>query len=250
MKIKTIYQSAILVGSLSLVGCGATSALINHGSLDVNSKMSNTVFLDPETANHQTIYIQVKNTTSEDLKGITTELTTNFTKAGWTVVKDQSKAYNMVQINVLQAGEAKDPNSVWNTVQAGYGATAPGGLAGLAVGFGTGSVVGGIGAGLGVGAVSWIADSAIKNVAYSVITDVQISVKTDGKVSNTHQASLQQGTSTVQNQTLTTTGNWLKYQTRVGTVAQQVNLKFPEAKPAIVKQLGQQVANIFISNDD
>lgn len=247
MQIKTIYQSVVLVGSLGLVGCGATSALINHSSLDVNSKMSDTIFLDPELVNHQTVFLQVKNTTSEDLKGITTELTSNFTNAGWTVVKDQSKAYNMVQVNVLQAGEAKDPNSVWNTVQSGYGAAALGGLAGLAVGYGTGSVVGGIGAGVGVAAVSWIADSAIKNVAYSVITDIQISVKTDKQVSNTQQASLKQGTSTVQNQTATSTGNWLKYQTRIGTVAQKVNLKFPDAKPVIIKQLSQQISSIFIS---
>ena len=249
MRIKTIYQSIALVGSLGLVGCGATSALISHSSLDVNSKMSDTIFLDPEPANHQTVFLQVKNTTSEDLKGITTELTTNFTNAGWTVVKDQSKAYNMVQVNVLQAGEAQDPDAVWKTVQSGYGAAALGGLAGLAVGYGTGSVVGGLGAGLGVATVSWVADSAIKNVAYSVITDIQISVKTNGKVSNTQQASLKQGTSTVQHQTATSTGNWLKYQTRIGTVAQKVNLKFPDAKPVIVKQLGQQISNIFISNE-
>ena len=39
MQIKTIYQSIVLVGSLGLVGCGATSALISHSSLDVNSKI-------------------------------------------------------------------------------------------------------------------------------------------------------------------------------------------------------------------
>lgn len=249
MNIKAIYQTSILIGSLSLVGCGATSALINHSSLDVNSKMSNTIFLDPTTQNQQTIYIQVKNTTSEDMKGLTAQITKNFTNAGWKVVTDQNKASNMVQVNILQAGQAEDPDAVWKAVQSGYGATALGGLAGLAVGYGTGSVVGGIGAGVGVAAASWIADSAIKNVAYSVVTDVQVSVKTSGKVNSTHNANLQQGTSTVENQTYKVSGNWLKYQTRIGTVAQKVNLKFPDAKPEIVKQLGQQISGIFVSND-
>lgn len=246
---KLITPSIIAFLGFGLVGCGATSALINHSSLDVNSKMSDTIFLDPIPQNKQNVYLQVKNTTSEDLKGITSELTKNFTNAGWTIVKDQSKANNIVQVNVLQAGEAKDPDAVWKTIQAGYGAAALGGLAGLAVGYGTGSVVGGIGAGAGVAAVSWIADSAIKNVAYSVITDVQISERVSGTVKNKQTAALNQGHSTVQQQDYTSTGNWLKYQTRIGTVAQKVNLKFPDAKPEIIKQLGQQISGILITTD-
>lgn len=249
MKIKTIYQTVVILGSINLVGCSATSALINHSSLEVNSKMSNTIFLDPQPISHQTVFIQVKNTTDEDLKGISKDLTTNFTEGGWKVVANESEAYNMVQVNVLQAGRAKNSESVWSAIQSGYGDTVLGGLAGLAVGYGTGSVIGGIGAGVGVAAVSWIADSAIKNVTYSVITDVQISVKTYGVVNNKQQSNLKQGTSTVQSQTYSSSNNWLRYQTRVGTVAEQVNLKFSEAKPTIVKQLSKEISNIFLSND-
>lgn len=246
-----LNSKVLIVASATvlLYGCGATSALINHSSLDVNSKMSNTIFLDPETQNQQTVYIQVKNTTSEDLKGLTSEITNDFTNAGWKVVTDPKKASNMVQINVLQAGQAEDPDAVWKTIQSGYGATVLGGLAGVAASYAGASTMGAIGVGVGVGAASWIADQAVKNVAYSVITDVQVSVKTNGKVSSTHTANLQQGTSTTENQTYKVSGNWLKYQTRIGTVAQKVNLKFPDAKPVIIKQLGQQISGIFISND-
>lgn len=249
MKVKTIYQLLILSGGLSLVSCSATSALINHSSLEVSSKMSNTIFLDQQPISHQTVFIQVKNTTPEDLNGITKDLTTNFTHAGWKVVHDESAAYNLVQVNVLQAGRAENAKSAWSAVQSGYGDTILGGLAGLAVGYGTGSIIGGIGAGVGVAAVSWIADSAIKNVTYSVITDIQISVKTDGIVTSKQQSNLKQGTDTVQSQTYVSNGYWLRYQTRIGTVAQKVNLEFSEAKPVIIKQQSKEIVSIFVSND-
>lgn len=254
MNIGTVSKISTLTMTLALVGCGATSALMNHSSLDVNSKMSDTIFLDPIPANKQTIYLQVKNTTNEDLKGLTAALTKDFTDAGWTVVKDQGKAYNMAQVNVLQAGEAKDPDSVWAFVNSGYGKGASaivlGGLAGVGSSMLGASTGASIGIGAGVGAASFVADSLVTNKAYSVITDVQISVKTNGKVKSNHMANLKQGTSSSENQNYTVSGNWLKYQTRIGTVAQKVNLKFPDAKPVIVNQLAQQISGVFITNDE
>lgn len=254
MNTKTIIKISTLTATLALTGCGATSALMNHSSLDVNSKMSNTIFLDPIDKSKQTIYLQVKNTTSEDMKGLNAALTKNFTDAGWKVVTDQKSAYNMAQVNVLQAGEVKDPDSAWAFVDSGYGKAASaavlGGVSGVGAAMLGASTGTSLGIGAGVGVASFVADSMITNKAYSVITDVQISVKVNGKVSSSHTASLKQGTSSSENQTYTVSGNWLKYQTRVGTVAQKVNLKFPDAKPEIVKQLGQQISGIFISNDN
>lgn len=249
MKIKIFWYPLVSICGASLVSCSATSALINHSNLEVNSKMSNTIFLDSQPMGHHTIFIQVKNTTPEDLNGITKDLVANFTQAGWEVVGNESMAYNMVQVNVLQAGEAENVKSVWSAVQSGYGDTILGGLAGLAVGYGTGSVIGGIGAGVGVAAISWIADSAIKNEAYSVITDIQVSVKVDDVVISKQQSNLKQGTDTVQSQNYVSNSHWLRYHTRVGTVAQKVNLKFTEAKPVIIKQLSKEIAGVFISDE-
>ena len=46
-------------------------------------------------------------------------------------------------------------------------------------------------------------------------------------------------------QTSTDTGNQLKYQTRVVSNANKVNLKFPEAQPVREGQLAQSIANIL-----
>lgn len=56
---------------------------------------------------------------------------------------------------------------------------------------------------------------------------------------------LKQGTSGYKVQTSTQTGNQHKYQTRIVSSANKVNLKFEEAKPVLEDQLAKSVANIL-----
>nr|MDQ6121389.1 complement resistance protein TraT [Klebsiella pneumoniae subsp. pneumoniae] len=53
------------------------------------------------------------------------------------------------------------------------------------------------------------------------------------------------GTSGAKVQTSTETGNQHKYQTRVVSNANKVNLKFPEAQPVLEDQLAKSIANIL-----
>ncbi|EIX7312562.1 complement resistance protein TraT, partial [Escherichia coli] len=53
------------------------------------------------------------------------------------------------------------------------------------------------------------------------------------------------GTSGAKVQTSTSTGNQHKYQTRVVSNANKVNLKFEEAKPVLEDQLAKSIANIL-----
>lgn len=83
-----------------------------------------------------------------------------------------------------------------------------------------------------------------------MVTDVQISEKTKASVQTDNVAALKQGTSGVKVQTSTQTGstqtgNQHKYQTRVVSSANKVNLKFEEARPALEDQLAKSVANIL-----
>ncbi|MCD5393403.1 complement resistance protein TraT (plasmid) [Escherichia coli] len=57
--------------------------------------------------------------------------------------------------------------------------------------------------------------------------------------------SARQGTSGAKIQTSTETGNQHKYQTRVVSNANKVNLKFEEAKPVLEDQLAKSIANIL-----
>ncbi|ASE44446.1 hypothetical protein FDX06_17830 [Citrobacter sp. wls618] len=58
-------------------------------------------------------------------------------------------------------------------------------------------------------------------------------------------AALRQGTSGIKLQTCSAQGDRAKYQTRVVSNANKVNLKFEEAKPVLEAQLAKSVANIL-----
>ena len=89
------------------------------------------------------------------------------------------------------------------------------------------------------------ADAMVEDINYTMVTDIQISEKTATSVKTDNVAALKQGTSGYKVQTSTLTGSKHKYQTRVVSSANKVNLKFEEAKPLLEDQLAKSVANIF-----
>jgi hypothetical protein len=176
---------------LILSGCAAIGTAIKHRNLEVNSKMSDTIFLDPVPQNEKTIYVQVRSTLSEDFSGLKETLTQDLQNNGWTVVNDVAKAHDMIQINVLQMGQAKNEAAAWGALNGGFGSDIlTGGLAGLAAGVATDSVGAGLGVGAAVTGVSWLASQMVENIYYSMTTDLQVSVKTNGEVTQTTKANL------------------------------------------------------------
>ncbi|EEY5694897.1 hypothetical protein ERT75_21420 [Escherichia coli] len=72
-----------------------------------------------------------------------------------------------------------------------------------------------------------------------------VAERTKATVTTDNVAALRQGTSGAKIQTSTETGNQHKYQTRVVSNANKVNLKFEEAKPVLEDQLAKSIANIL-----
>jgi len=51
LKARATFKAILLISALTLLlGCGATHTAINKRKLDVQTKMSSTVFLDPMTS--------------------------------------------------------------------------------------------------------------------------------------------------------------------------------------------------------
>jgi hypothetical protein len=240
----SLYTLMAGVAATSLCSCAALSTEIQHHHLKSESKMSHSIFLDPIADKDKVIYVKVTNTTSEkvDLIG---SLTRDLTAKGWVITHDVDKAHDILQVNVLQIGQAKDPNAVWAAMNNGFDGAMIGGLAGLAAGAASQSVGTGIGVGIGVGAVSWLADQVVKDVTFSMITDSQISVRVNGVVTQTTTAKLSQGEATHTQQAYQQKTHWVKYRARIASVADQVNLKFDDAKPTLVKQVSQELTGIF-----
>ncbi|EFC9695281.1 hemolysin expression modulator Hha [Escherichia coli] len=70
------------------------------------------------------------------------------------------------------------------------------------------------------------ADAMVEDINYTMITDVRIAERTRARVTTDNIAALRQGASGARIQTSTEYGNQHKYQTRVVSSANKVNLKF------------------------
>ena len=89
------------------------------------------------------------------------------------------------------------------------------------------------------------ADAMVEDTNYTMVTDLQISERSKATVTTDNIAALRQGNSGVKVQTSSEEGNRMKYQTRVVSNANKVNLKFEEAKPVLEAQLAKSVAGIM-----
>ena len=249
MSKKVIKLSIItlsLISVLSLTNCTTTTKLIKHGKLEVQTKMSSTVFLDPISDDNKTVLLQIRNTTDQSGFAIESKLKTAIRDKGYKIVSNPNDANLMIQANILQVGKStvEDPFVV---LSSGYGS----GLAG----FGTGAALSGsfggtgkemLGLGLAAGIGNTILDAAVEVVNFTMVTDLQISEKANGEiVEENSDASLKQGSSGMKKSIWKEKTNWKKYQTRVVSVAKKTNLKFEEAEPELVLGLVNSIGGIL-----
>lgn len=243
MQKRNTVVAAIVASCLVLSGCSAMGTAIKKRNLDVKTQMSQTVWLEPSS--ERTVFLQVRNTSDKDMSGLQAQLAQELRAKGYTVTSSPDAAYYWIQANVLKA-EKMDLRTAQGLLSSGY----EGGIAGAALGSGItayNSTSGGaiLGVGLAAGLAGMAADAMVEDVNYTMVTDLQISERSNATVTTDNVAALRQGTSGAKIQTSTEQGNRLKYQTRVVSNANKVNLKFEEAKPVLEAQLAKSVAGIM-----
>lgn len=236
MKFDKFMAVAVMSSVLVLSGCGAMGTAIKKRNLDVKTQMSETIWLEP--SNNRTVYLQIKNTSDKDMSGLQSKITSAVTAKGYQVVTNPDTAGYWIQANVLKA-DKMDLRETQGWLSRGYEGAATGAVLGAGI---TAYNSSSAGATLGVGLA---ADAMVEDVNYTMITDVQISERAKTQVQTDNVAVLRQGTSGAKVQTSTETGNQHKYQTRVVSNANKVNLKFPEAQPVLEDQLVKSIANIL-----
>lgn len=136
---KTIFIiSGIGLASIGFTGCQAAHTAIAKRNLDVQTKMTETVFLEPVSTENKSIFVDVKNTSDKDIDarvGIEAALKAR----GYTIVSDPKKANYMLQANVLQIGKS-NLNEIRSAFNAGFG---NGAIQGAVAGAAAGYVIGG-----------------------------------------------------------------------------------------------------------
>lgn len=235
------------VCGLTLTGCAATGVAISKRNLDVQTKMSESVFLDPAAPQNMKVLVQIRNTSDKPDFTIQREVEASLQARGWTIVRDPAQAKYMLQANILQVGKM-DPTAAQQMFSSGYGGALGTGVvaAGAAYaikGPGYGREMAGVGL-LAAGA-EFISGQMVKDVYYSVITDVQISQHTGGTVRMSGQQNLKQGTGGYESLSYQEDSNWRRYRTRVISSANKVNLAWEEAQPELVRGLTQSIGGMF-----
>ncbi|MCB1834177.1 MAG: complement resistance protein TraT [Geminicoccaceae bacterium] len=237
--------------ALMLTGCAATSTSIAKRNLDVQTKMSDTIFIDPVRRSSRLIYIEVRNTSDKQDLEIENAVRSKIADHGYRVTTDPGEARFMLQANVLQAGKSSK-TAADEAYEGGFGSVLAGGAAGAAAGWGLGQAGGNDGlliaggALLGAG-ISSVADAFVQDVTYSIITDIQVSERAaaDEYVSQDEQLEVPRGESGRINQYSSGTSEWKRYRSRVVSTANQVNLDWPDAAPQLVEGLSRSIAGIF-----
>ncbi|MFQ5780113.1 MAG: complement resistance protein TraT [Nitrospiria bacterium] len=226
-------------------GCAATQTAIVHKDLKVQTRMSDTIFLEPVSPEKRTIFIEIRNSSDKefDLSGVAGRIASR----GYTIVHDPEKAHYILQANVLFVGKA-DPTAIEEAMREGYGPLG-GILGGAAIGGlisrdTKGAVIGGL---IG-GAAEMLAGSAVKNVTFTTITDVQISERSAAPVKEETRSRFRQGggtgSSSIRQESKATT-NRKRYRTRISSTANKTNLRFEEAKPVLVSGLVRALSGLF-----
>jgi hypothetical protein len=263
--------AALLAATLLLGGCQAADAVINNSTLNVQTQLSETVFLDPAPPSQRTVYVSIRNTSDRPDVEFRAPLMQAIAARGYRIVDDPSQAHFMLRANVLQVGPIKDQDRV-ALLGAKYGEPLLGGLAAGAItaGFG-GTNAAALGVGLGVAAGSYLANQFIRNVTYAVVTDIQLSERprrgtvvsqrtTTVAASGNTASTMSMGPSTRNSTSFSSSGtnnsrvrsqdvfeqaDFKQYQLRSIAYAEKVNLQFDEAVPVLVQRLAGTLSNLF-----
>lgn len=239
-----LERLALISPVIFLVSCAATSTVIEHRNLETNTKLSQTIFLDPVATKQKTIFIALKNTSQESLN-IDQPLKSALREHGYRVVNNPSNAHYLLQANILKVGKMSVSAS-HTALGGGYGSALAGAATGTAIGALSGHTNTMVAGGVAGGLIGLAADSLVKAVNYTMITDVQISERVGkGTVHEQFNSNLQNGSASGTTQNLSKTSDYQRYRTRIISNANKVNLSFEQARPALEKGLVITLAGIF-----
>lgn len=246
MNLLPLPQMLAISALLLALGCAATSTGLGKRNLEVQTKMTDTIFLEPVPSFDRTVLVQVRNTSDRAEFDIAEAVKASIAARGYRIVNRPEQAHFLLQANVLQVGE-ESPTAAEQTFAGGFGGTLIGGAVGAA-----GARVASddtrmlIAGGLVGAATSSVVDALVEDVTYTVITDVQISERAGQGVVVTERLdqSLRQG-SGARIISATETHDWKRYQTRIMSTANRTNLDFEDAAPQLVEGVTASIAGIF-----
>ena len=241
--VKAIALVMLVVMLATVSGCAQTMQAIEHRSLNVGVKMSDTIFIDPVSlSKNRNVYVKVTNTSDMQEFDFYNLLKENLAQKGLTVVNDASSAGFIIQANVLYMDYAKQGLTGDGMLAGGFGGL----LAGASLG-GTSrdaAALGLIGGALGAVGGGLIG-SMFKVEEYIGAIDVQIQERVEGGVRGKMITDAKQGTATQLHTEREVKSDYQIYRTRIVAKAKQTNMDKMEAARIISDRLAKQIAGMF-----
>ena len=235
--LKIVLFGLLLI--FAFVSCSTMHTVVSKRNLDVQTKMSDTIWLEPAAANEKTVFIQIRNTSGKNLN-IEQKVTNILVSKGYRIVNDPAEAKYWLQANILKVDKVNlDSDNGFSDAVLGAGI---GGVLGAQR---SGGAYTALGWGLAGAAIGTLADALVDDTAYAMVTDILITEKTGRNVQTATRNSVKQGNSGSMTSTSSGSSNMEKYSTRVLSTANQVNLNFNSAIPILEDELGKVIGGIF-----
>jgi len=236
--IKLVKFTLIATTSLALIACSAVHTSLEKSDLDVQTKASESIFLEPVRPAKRVVFVSVRNTSDKDLN-IKPRIIERLIDSGYRITDNPEAAQFMLQANILKVG-MENLDAADSYLEAGFSGAVLGSAVSSSSDSSKGAVIGAI-----VGIVS---DSLVDDTLFTMVTDLQVRERprSNETVEQQQSESTTQGSSTTVTQSSEYTSvGWKTYHTRIVSTANQSNLKFENALPALENGLIRSIAGMF-----
>ncbi len=196
--------------------------------------------LEPVSWDKKTVYLQLRNTSDQQQLTYQQPLTEAIAAKGYRIVEDPEQAHFWIQANILQISRT-DLRSKQGRGNKGFGAAVQGAEIGGLFGGGDGQKVAVVVGGL----IGIVTDALVEDVQYIMVTDIQIAEKVTVRVNEATNTQLEQGDASRVSQNSTEVVDRKKYQTRLTSTANKVNLSFEEVQQQLLKGLVQTMSGLL-----
>jgi hypothetical protein len=241
----------LVVGLLATLisGCAAVHTSIAKRNLDVQTRVSSAIFVDPVSRDKRTVYVDIRSAVMEFDRRAFRQFVVeefNYNDKGFRVIDNPDEAQFHMSVYVTKL-EKTSPTAAEEALRRGGGGDVVGGMilgAHIASDSrGRGSVGGAIIGAIGVTA----ANALVQDVLFYLVADVSIKerspqgviVRKDSKLST------KQGDSGSTTQRASEATDLKEYRTRIVTTANKANLEIEEAQPLMFKKTAFAISSFF-----
>jgi hypothetical protein len=248
-----IFILASLLALSLLTGCAATSVALGKKDLEVQTKTSTSVFVDPVSRDKRSVYLDVRSGVMEfDRNAFSRVIKDQFAASdkGYRIVDDPDQAHFQMLVYVLNLEEA-NLSAAHSALQEGYvggGEVVAGGAVGAVIGANRGHAWGGAALGaVAASGLSMVANALVKDVTYMLVCDISIRERVaDGVyVRRDTQLGAQISDGGSSQSRVSEVTDRKDYRTRVVTTANKANLELPEAQDAMFQKTAYAMAGFF-----